>query len=266
MAPSDSLKEGDSMSFFAFKRVAEGYAEYRPYYHPLIMKKIRECTGLDGKFENALDVGCGTGLSTVGLQEIADHVTGADNSPEMIAVAQVKNEDKIPYIHAPAEHLPFKDQSFDILTVCGAINWIDRSQFFPEAGRVLKEKGWAILYDNFITEDMHDNPAYTRWYQEQYLIRYPKPARDESPLTLSECDSHGFHITRDEPYTNDIVFSLDEYIGFIMTQSNISVAIDTGKEDAAGVKMWLHNTLGPLFPEKKGRFIFRGHIWYLQRK
>jgi SAM-dependent methyltransferase len=254
------------MRFFAFKRVAEGYSKYRPYFHPLIMKKIRDCTGLEGKFENALDVGCGTGLSTLALQEIAEHVSGTDNSYEMITVAQVQNEAMISYFHAPAEHLPFKDQSFDILTVCGAINWIDRSQFFPEANRVLEENGWVIIYDNFITEQMHDNTAYTRWYQEQYLTRYPKPPRDESPLTRSECDLHGFHIVNEEPYTNDIVFSLTEYIDFIMTQSNVIVAIDTGKEDAAGVKTWMHATLGPLFPAKKGSFIFRGHIWYLQRK
>jgi SAM-dependent methyltransferase len=254
------------MSFFTFERVAEGYAKYRPYYHPLIMKKIRECTGLEGKFENALDVGCGTGLSTIALQEIAEHVTGTDNSHAMITVAQVKNKEKIHYFHAPAEHLPFKDRSFDLLTICGAINWIDRKQFFPEAKRVLKEKGWMIIYDNYITEDMHDNTAYTRWYQAQYLARYPKPPRDESPLTLSEFDSYGFHVINDEPYTNDIVFSLDEYIDFIMTQSNVIVAIDTGKEDLTDVKMWLHTTLSPLFREEKGMFIFRGDIWYIQRK
>ena len=252
--------------FFVFKRVAEGYSKYRPFYHPLIMKKIRECTGLEGKFEYALDVGCGTGLSTIALQEIAEQVTGTDNSQEMITVARVDNEEKIPYFHAPAERLPFKDQSFDILTICGAINWIDRSQFFPEAKRVLKENGWMIIYDNYITEDMNDNPAYTKWHQEQYLTRYPKPPRDESPLTMSEFDAHGFHVINDEPYTNDIVFSLDEYIDFIMTQSNVIVAIDTGKEDAASVKIWMHTTLGPLFPETKGMFIFRGYIWYLQRK
>ncbi len=113
---------------------------------------------------------------------------------------------------------------------------------------------------------MHDNPAYTRWYQEQYLTRYPKPSRDESLLTRSECELHGFHIVNEEPYTNDIVFSLTEYIDFIMTQSNVIVAVDTGKEDAAGVKKWMHATLDPLFPAKKGSFIFRGHIWYLQHK
>jgi len=47
----------ESMSFVSYARVAEGYAKYRPYYHPLIMKKIRECTGLEGKFESELDNG-----------------------------------------------------------------------------------------------------------------------------------------------------------------------------------------------------------------
>jgi len=102
------------MNFFTIERVAEGYAKYRPYYHPLIMKQIRGCTGLEGKFENALDVGCGTGLSTRALLEIAEHVTGTDNSHQMITVAQVKNEDKIPYLYAPAEQLPFQSWTFPV--------------------------------------------------------------------------------------------------------------------------------------------------------
>ena len=50
-----------------------------------------------------------------------------------------------------------------------------------------------------------------------------------------------------------------------MTQSNVIVAIDTGKEEMTGVKAWMQTTLGPLFPQKQGKFIFRGNIWYLQR-
>ena len=52
------------MSFFSFQRVAEGYANHRPYYHPLIMDKVRRQLDLKGKYNDALDVGCGTGLST----------------------------------------------------------------------------------------------------------------------------------------------------------------------------------------------------------
>ena len=47
------------MSFFGFERVAEGYASHRPYYHPLVMNKIRQHLKLRGVCDQALDVGCG---------------------------------------------------------------------------------------------------------------------------------------------------------------------------------------------------------------
>ena len=122
------------MSFFAFQRVAEGYARHRPYYHPLVMDKIRQQLNLKGKCHHALDVACGTGLSTIALKELADNVIGVDSSAEMIAAANAYGDGQITYHHAPAEKLPFDAESFDLLTVCGAINWIDRTRFFPGSG------------------------------------------------------------------------------------------------------------------------------------
>ncbi|MFC1975207.1 class I SAM-dependent methyltransferase [Chloroflexota bacterium] len=252
------------MSFFAFQRVAEGYANHRPYYHPLVMNKIRQQLNLKDKFSRALDVGCGTGLSTIALKELAGDVIGTDGSKEMIAVANAYRDEQITYQHAPAEELPFDEQSFDLITVCGAINWIDRTRFFPEAKRILKEQGWLIIYDNFITEYMRENTAYTQWYQEQYLSRYPKPPRDEAPLTQSECERYGFHFNQEE-YTNELALSRDEYIEFMLTQSNVIVAVDMGNESLSEVREWMHTTLSSIIPEPKGTFLFGGYIWYLQQ-
>ena len=253
------------MSFFAFERVAEGYANHRPYFHPLIMDKVRQQLNLKDKCDNALDVGCGSGLSTVALKELANNVTGIDGSEEMIAVANKYGDEQITYRHAPAEKLPFDEGSFDLITVCGAINWIDRTQFFPEAKRVLKEQGWVILYDNFITDHMRESDAYTQWYQEQFLSRYPKPPRDETPLTPSECEGYGFHFSEEE-YTNELAWSRDEYIEYILTQSNIIVAVDMGNETIAEAREWMHGTLASIVPDgEKGTFLFAGYIWYLQR-
>lgn len=252
------------MGFFAFQRVAEGYANHRPYYHPLVMNKIRQQLSLEGKFSRALDVGCGTGLSTIALKELADHVTGIDGSAEMIAVANAHRDRQITYHHAPAEKLPFDEQSFDLITVCGAINWIDRTRFFPEARRVLKGQGWVIIYDNFITEHMQEHTAYTQWYQEQYLSRYPKPPRDETPLTQPECERYGFYFNQEE-YTNELALSRDDYIEFMLTQSNVIVAVDMGPEALSEAREWMQTTLASIIPEKKGTFLFRGYIWYLQQ-
>ena len=52
------------MTLFSFQRVAEGYATHRPYFHPVVIARIRGYLGLKGKLDKALDVGCGTGLSS----------------------------------------------------------------------------------------------------------------------------------------------------------------------------------------------------------
>lgn len=253
------------MSFFSFQRVAEGYANHRPYYHPLIMDKVRRQLDLKDKYNDALDVGCGTGLSTVALKELAHNVTGIDGSEEMIVVANEYGGEQITYRHAPAEELPFDEDSFDLITVCGAINWIDRVRFFPEAKRVLRKQGWVILYDNFITDQMRESGAYTQWYQEQFLSRYPKPPRDETPLTPSACKGYGFHF-REEEYTNEIAWSREEYIEYMLTQSNVIVAVDIGDETIAKAREWMDTTLAPIVLDgEKGAFLFAGYIWYLQR-
>jgi SAM-dependent methyltransferase len=254
------------MSFFTFQRVAEGYATCRPYYHPLIMQKIRDRLGLDGPLSRALDVGCGTGLSTVALRSLAEHVTGTDCSAEMIAAAEkYKTDDRITYRQSPAEQLPFADGTFDLITVCGAINWIDRARFLPEARRVLKNQGWLIIYDNTITDQMPGCPAYTRWYHEQFLVRFPKPPRDESPFTPPEAHAYGFRLVHSEDYTNELSWSLDQYVDFMLTQSNIIAAVDMGGQPLSEAREWMHTTLSAVIPRTPATFVFGGYVWTIQR-
>ncbi len=253
------------MNLFAHKRIAEGYATHRPRFHPMVMRKLRQHLHLEERFATALDVGCGTGLSTSALRDIADHIVGVDDSAEMIAVAKAQKEPGIIYCHGTAEALPFGESCFDLITVCGAINWIDRARFLPEARRVLKANGWLIIYDNSITEHMWESEDYERWYKDQYLQRYPKPPRNEAPLTREEAGTYGFRFDQAEEYVNGIVWSLDKYIDFLLTQSNVIAAVDAGTESYLNVRRWMHETLAPIIPVTKGTFEFRGYIWYLQR-
>jgi SAM-dependent methyltransferase len=254
------------MSFFTFHRVAEGYATHRPYFHPLIMQKIRDQLGLSGPVPYALDVGCGSGLSTRALRELTDHVTAIDNAAEMAVVAQAQCSGAgITYSQALAENLPFADGMFDLITVCGAINWIDRTQFLPAARRVLKPQGWLIIYDNTITDQARTCPAYTAWYNEQFLTRYPKPPRDESPFTPAEANGYGFQLMHSETYTNEVLWSRDEYANYLLTQSNIIVQVDMGHESPNAAREWLRTTLAPVLTDTHTAFVFGGYVWYIQR-
>ncbi len=252
------------MNFFEFARIAKGYAMDRPYYHPLVIDMIRNKIGLREKIDKALDVGCGAGLSTVALCEISNDVTGLDGSEEMIKVANNNNNNNIEYILSNAEELPFENDSFDMITVSGSINWIDRSKFLPEALRVLKKDGWLIVYDNTITDTMIESEKYNEWYYGQYLDKYPKPPRDETPFTKDESKRYGFKLFDSVDYTNIVPMSCEEYINFIVTQSNVIASVDMEGGSLSSSKEWFFKTLDPIIPKPKGSFQFGGYIWFLK--
>ena len=76
-----------STNYFAYETVAQRYARHRPYFHPRLIERIRRRLNLDEPVESALDVGCGTGQSTVALMALAREVIGADISAPMLAAA-----------------------------------------------------------------------------------------------------------------------------------------------------------------------------------
>src|ERR1700676_573916 len=103
------------MNYFAFPTAAERYANGRPFFHPLAIKKIQSVCCGTGRINRALDVGCGTGQSALALLEIADDIVGLDNSAEMLSHAG--RHARIRYVRACAEQMPFDDKSYGLITV-----------------------------------------------------------------------------------------------------------------------------------------------------
>ncbi len=153
------------MNYFSPKSAAERYTKGRPFFHLLIIRRIKEFLSLAEPISSALDVGCGTGLSTIALREIAQNVIGVDASAEMIALAP--RENGIEYFVSPAENLPFDENEFDIITLSQVIHWLDRDKFLSEANRVLRPNGWLVAYDNYFSGKMTDNTKFHRWYMER---------------------------------------------------------------------------------------------------
>src|SRR6476661_1539930 len=134
------------MNYFSPKTAAERYSKGRPDFHSNTIKHIKDYLHLDQKLNNALDVACGTGLSTKALLEIATHVYGTDSSQEMLNLAAQPGG--IQYAIAPAEQQPFADNSFDLITVSSGVHWFDIDRFLAEAYRLLKPTAWLVLYEN----------------------------------------------------------------------------------------------------------------------
>ena len=213
-------------------------------------------------FQRALDVGCGTGLSTVALKEIAARVVGVDSSAAMIDLAP--KHAAIEFEVADAEHLAFEDRQFDLVTVSQAIHWFGNAGFLQEAGRVTRTEGWLIVYDNYFAGS--ENGAFNAWHQESYLTRYPSPPRAWASFSAGNTEEQGFRLIDDEVLRSTISFSLDGLIDYFVTQSNIIAAVEGGKETIDETRAWLKSSLNCFFETSSTRdFLFNAPIWYLRR-
>lgn len=101
----------------------------------------------------AVDVGCGSGQSTVVLQPFFKKVFGLDVSSNQIKAARKLCVPGCEFRIGSAEDLSeFPDSSVDLVTCCQAAHWLDLEAFYSEADRVLKpQEGLLAIYGYHLT-------------------------------------------------------------------------------------------------------------------
>jgi ubiquinone/menaquinone biosynthesis C-methylase UbiE len=254
------------MNYFDSQAAAARYANGRPDFHSIVAGLIRDFVKPEGKFEAALDIACGTGLSTRALTDLATHVYGTDASPEMLRLAA--EQERVSYSHAFAEKQPFADKRFGLITVCSGVHWFNIDQFLAEAHRLLQSKGWLVLYDNFFTADMEGDEAFGRWYTDVYLQQYPAPPRNDSYSWINEnLHPKNLHLAKEYRFTNEVAFTKSALILYFTTQINIISAVENGKTSYEEASRWLNRELGLFFGDEKTArtTMFGNHAMFLQR-
>jgi demethylmenaquinone methyltransferase/2-methoxy-6-polyprenyl-1,4-benzoquinol methylase len=109
---------------------------------------------LDKKAKNVLDIATGTGdLAIMMAREDIDKITGLDISSGMLEVGKKKVKDlgfdnKVDMIIGDSENLPFKDETFDAITVAfGVRNFENLELGLKEIYRVLKKQGSLVVLE-----------------------------------------------------------------------------------------------------------------------
>lgn len=252
-------------NYFIPRAVAERYLKGRPQYHSLVIGKIKEFLKIDRNLSFALDVGCGTGFSSIVLKELSEKVVGLDISAEMLGLA--KRKKGVEYILASAESLPLCAGKFDLITVSQAIHWFDRRKFFEEADRILKPKSWIVAYDNYFLGQMPDNPDFNDWYKEEFLKKFPTPPRAELSFETKSENPKYFVLVEENWHENTIELSPKEIVDFLITLTNVIALVENGKLSIEKVKQWIAKGIKPFFNKnERERFAFSAPIWYLRQE
>jgi ubiquinone/menaquinone biosynthesis C-methylase UbiE len=234
------------MNYFHPKTAAERYSKGRPHFHNDTIKHIKDYLQLDKKFDNALDIACGTGLSTKALLEIASSVYGTDISQEMLRLAV--QADKISYAIAPAEEQPFADNTFDLITVSSGVHWFDIDKFLIEANRLLKTKSWLVLYENHFISEMVGNDAFANWFRDVYLKNFPSPPRNNAyDWTNENLNLKNFNFLAEERFKNSVTLTKKQLALYFTTQSNVIAAVEERHATYEEVENWLIRELASFF-------------------
>lgn len=128
---------------------AQGDVKLRQSYHDILKNQIPQ------EPQDILDLGCSVGMSTFALQELYPQakITGLDLSPYFLAVAEYRSQqrqEKINWVHAPAETTGLPDASFDLVSiflVCHELPQSPTKQIFAEARRLLRPGGHLGIMD-----------------------------------------------------------------------------------------------------------------------
>lgn len=163
--------------------------------------------------ENVIDLGCGTGLSTVIWKNRCKKAIGVEPSDDMRSEAEKKQGENISFVKGYSHEIPVCDNFADAVVCSQSFHWMEPVSTLKEVSRVLKDGGV------FATVDC-DWPPVTEWQIEKtYKQFFAKVRKIESEhpdvkdtFVRYSKDKHLENIQKSEhfQYVREIVFSNTE--------------------------------------------------------
>ncbi|NNJ89173.1 MAG: class I SAM-dependent methyltransferase [Eudoraea sp.] len=118
------------------------YAAYRPSLHSRILSNF---FAGNSKYALGLDVGCGTGHSSIAIVAYCKKVIGIDPSKDMLQRSLA--HPGVEYILYDRKNLDFANDQFDIITFAGSLYYAKSQQLLNEIVRVCKDDARILVYD-----------------------------------------------------------------------------------------------------------------------
>ncbi|GFY38922.1 methyltransferase [Trichonephila inaurata madagascariensis] len=253
-------------ALFAGVKHAELYAKYRLNPPESFINSI--VTYLKSKItiplKKAVDVGCGSGQSTVVLSPYFETVLGIDVSEAQIGCAkQMHTLSNVEFRVSKGETLPATSSTVDLVTFSQSLHWFNTCEIFPEVQRILKPNGVIAAYgywipipkindenkdkkiDQLINQYLHEERLGSYWDKERYIVQehytnISLPFKDKCRLSLVQKTKS----------------SLADYMGYFSTWSSYQKLF---KEDSEKAEQLLHeiemNLLTILEEEKPSKEI-----------
>jgi hypothetical protein len=113
---------------------------------------------------------------------------------------------------------------------------------------------------------MLENPGFARWFRDDFLARYPIPARNQIPISPLLGDAHGLSWIGEQRFSDDVRMSLETFVDYELSTTNIIATVGLNPAALERAQAWLAASVAPLFRHREaGTFRFVGKVWCLRK-
>lgn len=218
--------------YFEDAQHAELYRKYRPKIPTTLVDRILKF--LEQKRPSphplAVDVGCGSGQTTLHLAPHFDQVIGMDISEAQINEARKVADlpGNVSYAVSAAESLLVEDHSVDLLIATMCIHWFDLPAFYQEARRVLAPDGVLCAVGHAVPGAIvvANDPGKTEklWKVTvgpsiERLAPYFKPGTYMVLKRYRDLDFPFDDCVREDCFSNHVDMSVADYVGVVTSYS-----------------------------------------------
>lgn len=190
---------------------------------------------LEHKPNQIVDLGCGTGLSTMVWLDRCNNIIGIDPNEEMLSIAKRKSDD-VSFIKAYSDDTILPNYSTDIVICSQSFHWMNPTDTLKEVNRILKSNGvfatvdcdWPpvcnleaeLAYSQLLNKvrfiELENNDifkTFQRWNKDKHLKNIKQ--------------SGYFRYCREIVFVNKAKCNADRFIGIALSQGGLQMILKT---------------------------------------
>ena len=177
-----------------------------------------------------VDLGCGTGLSTLVWQNKCNKIIGIEPSEDMINVARTKQICGVEFFKAYSHETGLSDSIADVVMCSQSFHWMEPKQTLSEVNRILAPNGIFATIDcdwppishwevEWLYEELFNKVCFIENQNKELQDNHFKWDKNKHLLNIKSCGY--FRYTREIVFTNSEKCTANRLVNIALSQGGL---------------------------------------------